>query len=451
MLKMVWAVCASLLPDILQAQPYISIDTPPSCYEIEGRVRNGRNAYEGALFTPSTPGPLDPGGAKWKMDPAGKPVWNTNGNHYGDVHSFTFIYTPVNATSVWSIDFNRDGDFSDARETISNVAPTHIGKGFQYINVFGQGYEGTTIASLYQFTINGMNFGTLSSSSNTPFSVLFEDSSGLFKDIVITGEFSFSASTLSERPRIWVQLGDSNFGPPTCALTNPLDGTFYAPESTINLAATAIDYLGKVIKVEFYDGDSKIGEDLTSPYAFQYIHCPSGIRTLRAKAIDNHQAMTYSNSVSVLVNAAPVSAILTPADGARFYDPDTIIVEASVIDANDTTNQVEFFLDDESLGINNHPPYVIHLLNIPIGPHTLHVKSSDQYGATSISQVIHFIARCIREDVNNDGVVSSYDFLDVLTTFGSDCQGCPTDFNNDGRVDTFDYLRVLARFGYSCN
>ncbi len=442
----------SLAGGLLRAQPYISMDTPPSCYEIEGRVRNGVNAYEGALFTPSTPGPLDPGGAKWKMDPTGKPVWNTNGNHYGDIHTFKFTYTPATATSVWSIDFNRDGDFDDARETITNVAPTHIGRGFQYINVFGQGYEGTTAVSLYHFTINGVDFGTFSSSTNTPFSVLFEDTSGLFRDIVITGQFSFSGHNLPERPRIWVQLGDSNYGPPTCILTSPHDGDFYAPGSVINLAATATDSLGKVIKVEFYDGDVKIGEDPTSPFTFQYHHPSSGYRTLRAKAIDNHQAMTYSNSVTVYVNAAPLANILTPTDGAKFYDPDSILVEAVVLDANDTTILVEFFLDDETIGIDSFPPYVIHLLNCTIGPHTLKVKSTDPYGATTFSPVVNISVRCIREDINIDGDVSTFDFLLLLMAYGSHCAvACPADFNDDGIVDTFDFLRLLARFGYSCN
>ena len=437
---------------IVQAQPYISSDTPPSCYEIEGRVRNGANVYEGALFTPSTPGPLDPGGAKWKMDPTGKPVWNTNGNQYGDIHTFKLTYTPATATSVWSIDFNRDGDFDDARETITNVAPTHIGRGFQYINVFCQGYEGTTAVSLFHFTINGVDFGTFTSYTNTPFSVLFEDTSGLFRDIVIYGQFSFSGDNLPERPRIWVQLGDSNYGPPTCVLTSPQDGDFYAPGSIINLAAKAMDSLGKVIKVEFYDGDVKIGEDPTSPFTFQYLNPPSGNRTFRAKAIDNHQAMTYSNSVTVFVNAAPVVNILTPTDGAKFYDPDSILVEADVIDANDTTVQVEFFLDNESIGMDSVPPYVIHLLNSSIGSHTLIVKSTDPYGATTVSRVVNISVRCIREDINIDGYVSTFDFLLLLTAYGSHCPlACPEDFNDDGIVDTFDFLRILARFGYSCN
>ena len=350
----------SLAGGLMRAQPYISMDTPPSCYEIEGRVRNGITAYEAGIFTPSTPGPDQPGGAKWKMDPAGKPVWNTNGNTYGDLHTFLFTYTPATGTSVWNIDFNRDGDYNDAKESVTNNAPTLAGKGFQYISVLGQGYDNSITATLDHFTINGVDFGSFTSSSNIPLSLLFEDVSGIFNDITITGQFSFSGSNIPERPRIWIRLGESNYSPPTCVLTYPSNGSYFNPGSTILLAASAIDSLGKVVKVEFYDGDNKIGEDLAFPYTVEYSYAPSGNRILRAKAFDNHQAMTYSAPVSITVS-------------------------------------------------------------------------------------------CIREDINIDGVVNTFDFLLLLIAYGNLCtMTCPPDVNEDGIVDTFDFLRILARFGYRC-
>jgi hypothetical protein len=328
---------------------------------VEGRVRNGISAYEAGIFSPSTPGPDQPSGAKWKLDPTGKPVWNTNGNSYGDIHSFLFSYTPATGTSVWSIDFNRDGDYNDAKESVTNVAPTLAGKGFQYISILGQGNENGIAVVLDHFTINGVDFGSYSSSSNIPFSLLFEDVSGIFNAITITGQFSFSGYSIPERPRIWVRLGESNFGAPTCALINPIDGTIFNPDSTIFLEANAIDSLGKVVKVEFYDNETKIGEDLTSPYTLEYSTVPSGMRILRAKAFDNHQAMTYSAPVTIT-------------------------------------------------------------------------------------------GGCIREDINMDGVVNTFDFLLLLSAYGNLCtKACPPDINDDGIVDTFDFLRILARFGYSCN
>jgi hypothetical protein len=435
---------------VICAQPYVSTDTPPSCYEIEARVRNGMTAYEGVILTPSTPPVTQPNNLKWQMNPSGMPVWNSNGNHYGDIHTFLFTYTPATGTAVWKIDFNRDGDYTDSKESITNVSPTLVGKGFQYISILGQGYEGKTAAVMY-FTINGVDFGSYSSSTNTPFSILYEDSTGLFKDIRITGSFSFSGSATPERPRIWVRLGESNFAP-TCVLTKPLDGTLYALGSTIHLEAIATDVPGKIIKVEFYDGNNKVGEDLVTPYSFDWNNSPPDFRTLRAIAIDNHSAMTWSNSVTIVVNAPPEVSVIIPLNGHIYYDPDTISILAQVIDPNDTTSEVEFFLDGGFIGKDDLAPYVnTSLLNQPMGNYSIRVKSTDPYGASSYSIPVDFTVQCIREDLNNDGLVNVPDFLLILSVFRTNCSFCRPDFNDDTAINTYDFLRLLAKLGYGCN
>jgi len=435
----------------ISAQPYVSTHTPPTCYEIEARVRNGMTAYEGTLISPSTPPAIQPGHTKWQMDPAGMPVWNTNGNHYGDIHTFLFTWTSATGTSVWKIDFNRDGDYADPKESVTNYTPTLVGKGFQYISILGQGYDFGKTASVIHFTINGVDFGNYSSSTNTPFSILYEDSTGLFKDVVITGSFSFSGGATPERPRIWVRLGESNFAP-TCVLTKPHDGSIYGPGNTIHIAANATDIPGRVIKVEFYDGDHKIGEDLEAPYMMEWNNSPPGIRTIRAKAIDNHSAMSWSNAANIVLNAPPSISIVDPVQSYVYHDPDTIRLLAQVIDANDTTSNVEFFLDGNFIGKDNTAPYENRsLLNQPMGNYTIRAKSTDPYGAISYSAPVDFTVQCIREDLNNDGLVNVPDFLLILGSFGSTCNACRPDFNDDTTVNTYDFLRLLAKLGYGCN
>jgi hypothetical protein len=65
----------------------------------------------------------------------------------------------------------------------------------------------TVGATLNNFTINGVNFGTYANSSTTALDQLFEDSTGLFGDITATGSFTFTGNGGSEQPRMWVRLG----------------------------------------------------------------------------------------------------------------------------------------------------------------------------------------------------------------------------------------------------
>ena len=264
--KSVGCVLFFIIGSILNSlsQPYLSTDVVPPCYEIQARIRNGQNQYEAVLYTPSTPTPNQPGGLKWKLNPSGSPVWNTSNNHYGDLHDFTFRYLDVTGETTFQIDFNRDGDYTDPQETVINVAPTLVGKGFQYINLMLQGNETGKSISLHDLVINDRPFGSFSSSSNTPFNLLFEDQDGLFNTIQISGKFSFSGNGSEEHPRLWIRLNQPNIAP-VCTLIRPETGSVFDTNEVILLTATAADF-HRIDKIEFYSGQTKIGEDNDHPF-----------------------------------------------------------------------------------------------------------------------------------------------------------------------------------------
>lgn len=95
--------------------------------------------------------------------------------------------------------------------------------------------------------------------------------------------------------------GSSN-NAPVVNITNPdQDQQFTAPAS-ISITATASDSDGNVTKVEFYNGTNKLGEDLSSPYAFTWSNVSAGSYTLIAKATDNDGG-TNNSSVDIAVTS----------------------------------------------------------------------------------------------------------------------------------------------------
>lgn len=227
---------------LLNAQPVISTSPMPVNFEIQAHVRNGNSAFEGSLTSP--------GAALLQMNPTGEPVWNTNGNQYGNSFPFLFTYIKATGTSAWKIDFNRDGDYTDAEETVTQTDAVLAGKGFRFINVYGQSSAARYIVSLTNLNINGTNLGSYSSDSDIPFNALFEDATGGFDDITVSGSFSFSGNGGQERPHIWVKLstpgakevfvndaltGDDSY---TTAAGSDItgNGTASAPYATINKA-----------------------------------------------------------------------------------------------------------------------------------------------------------------------------------------------------------------------
>ena len=87
---------------------------------------------------------------------------------------------------------------------------------------------------------------------------------------------------------------------PTVSLSAPSTGTVGA---ALNLTATAAAANGTIAKVEFFNGATKLGEDLTAPYAFSYTPTAAGTLSLTARATNNAGTATISAAASVTVTA----------------------------------------------------------------------------------------------------------------------------------------------------
>lgn len=90
--------------------------------------------------------------------------------------------------------------------------------------------------------------------------------------------------------------------PSTVALAAPAAGSAIVEGESIILQASASDPDG-ISKVEFYNGGTKIGETIYSPYEFYWYRPPPGVHTLAVRAIDTYGAVTKSAAVTFTVLA----------------------------------------------------------------------------------------------------------------------------------------------------
>ncbi len=89
--------------------------------------------------------------------------------------------------------------------------------------------------------------------------------------------------------------------PPQIALTAPAKGDSYVSPGTVGLQAIASDTDGSVAKVEFFDGDVKLGETTVSPFGLLWRNPDFGPHILSARATDNLGATTTSAAVNISV------------------------------------------------------------------------------------------------------------------------------------------------------
>jgi hypothetical protein len=94
--------------------------------------------------------------------------------------------------------------------------------------------------------------------------------------------------------------------PPVCTLVSPTNGAAFTVPATIVLTATAADPDGTISRVEYYEGDVKLGEASSPPFAFTWSNVREGGHTIVAKARDNGLAVSVSDTVTFTVAPPPV-------------------------------------------------------------------------------------------------------------------------------------------------
>jgi len=180
---------------------------------------------------------------------------------------------------------------------------------------------------------------------------------------------------------------------PLVSLTSPANSAGFTTGSTVTLSANASDSDGTIAKVEFFQGATKLGEDLTSPYSFAWTGVPAGSYSLTAKATDDQSAVTTSAAIAITVtnptpNVAPAVSLTSPANAASFASGSTVTISANATDSDGTIAKVEFFQGATKLGEDLTSPYSFAWTGVPAGSYSLTTKATDNKSAVTASATI---------------------------------------------------------------
>ena len=91
---------------------------------------------------------------------------------------------------------------------------------------------------------------------------------------------------------------------PTVTIVSPANNSVFAPPAAIEISTQAQDTDGSIVRVEFYDGAKKLGEDGAAPFQFVWSNVPAGRYRIIARAIDDHGGSTDSVALIIEVKAA---------------------------------------------------------------------------------------------------------------------------------------------------
>lgn len=96
---------------------------------------------------------------------------------------------------------------------------------------------------------------------------------------------------------------------PKASITLPVNNATFAVGADVAISATASDEDGKVRKVEFYSGTTKLGEDTSAPYSYTWSAVAEGFYSLTAVAIDDKGTSGTSTAVNIKVGDPVVNMV----------------------------------------------------------------------------------------------------------------------------------------------
>ncbi len=278
--------------------------------------------------------------------------------------------------------------------TVSIMAPANDSK-------FSKG-ESITIsanAADKDGTITKVEFfnGTakLGEDTSTPYS--FELKNIVVGTYTLTAKAIDNAGGISTSSAVKVECVENSNVLPVVSITSPATNTSVAKGESVMITADASDKDGEVSKVEFFNGTAKLGEDVTSPYAFEWKNVPEGSHTLTTKATDNSGGSATSTPVKVDVaptaNALPGVSITSPAQDAKFAALSSVVINANASDSDGNVAKVEFFKGTEKLGEDTSHPYSFTWKDVPAGSHSLTAKATDNLGGNATSTAVAIVVQ----------------------------------------------------------
>ncbi|MCW3462517.1 glycosyl hydrolase family 18 protein [Chitinophaga nivalis] len=193
----------------------------------------------------------------------------------------TSITSPANnATYVAPASINIQATASDPDGSVTRV---------QFFN--GSTLLGTDSTSPYTYTWNNVAAGTYN------LTTVATDNKGA------TG-----TSTV-----VTVRVNATNNTNPVVNITSPANNATFTAPATVNIAATATDNDGNVVKVEFFNGSTLLGTDTSAPYSFAWSSVAAGTYSLTARATDNSGGTGTSPAISITVNGGGGNCAGVPA------------------------------------------------------------------------------------------------------------------------------------------
>jgi aryl-phospho-beta-D-glucosidase BglC (GH1 family) len=296
--------------------------------------------------------------------------------------TFTGTNNPPTAFTLNGVACNGGGTTNTA-PTVSLTAPT-AGQAFPAgttsVNLAANAADAGGAVVRVEFRVDG---NLVNTDTTAPYAFAATGLAAGNHTVTATAVDNGSPALSTTSTAVAFTIGTGNTAP-TVSLTAPTAGqTFPAGTTSVNLAATAADPGGAVVRVEFRVDGTLVNSDTTSPYAFTATALAAGSHTVTATAVDNGSPAlstvtpTVTFTIGTATNTAPTVTLTAPTSGQSFPAGSAVTLSANAADPGGAVIRVEFRVDGALVSSDTTAPYSFTATTLAAGSHTAMATAFD--------------------------------------------------------------------------
>ncbi len=176
----------------------------------------------------------------------------------------------------------------------------------------------------------------------------------------------------------------------TIKVISPADGFSFILPDSISILTEIEQINSSVERVEFYIGNTKIGEDTIPPFEYVWKNPEVGEYKIYALVIDNigQKAFSPEKTIQVSVSELPIVSIVSPLNTSEFdfNVPVEILVEAN--DPDGTVERLELYAGSNKLGEVKDSVFNFIWENMESGNYVLTARATDDSNQSVTSEPV---------------------------------------------------------------
>lgn len=170
---------------------------------------------------------------------------------------------------------------------------------------------------------------------------------------------------------------------PTVSVTNPVNGALITVNTPQTIIANATSP-ATIQSVEFFANGAPLGVVTVFPYALSWTPTALGAYAITARATDSFGQQTTSNPVAVSVERGsatqPAVFVTSPTTGTSVVVNRSVFVSAQAVDLDGEVASVEFFANNQSIGVSATAPYFTAWVPTAVGNYNITAVVMDNAG-----------------------------------------------------------------------